>query len=618
MDKMNPSGGPGVAMLAAGVVVACAACGATAGTTDESRRRLDALVACAAAPDFRPSVDLDMALVADEPTTLMSLLRQLSESAGLNLIVLSGHKRLQSTMVDFHEIPALPPIALLQAVACRYGFVVKRAKRENRTVIVGIFESILGKPEDLWPHLEKSIQEAVLNEKDLGQLGYLLGTLPAFLKECPRILGGILSDRKRPESQFLALNVMLVLPPNPSFRSVHMVYRDPAVRLSATRLLLARSPENVREMFDSIIKTADNTFEHIMGNFRDSTALCLEGRVRFRRIHLPLLATLRKGYPDDAEMLKLLEEASTSAAKRPEPVQPDVTPALPIATIEELAETASSDVDPRSPQRSGRHFSAHGYPLGLMAAKVLRKAAPGYSVDVRSESLETVGITTLSSGHVLPPVTALQALISRHGAITYLDREKRQIVIDLATNVLGPLKEAWPRVDAAAREAADSEDDIGKLSYYLAALRLFHEEGGTERILDYTAHPRPLVRYLAVLILATARPRVGAPQLVRALIDRDKHVARTAARALLQNTDPQEAAEVLRILAGKGSTLSGEFRDGVRTAVADAIRRGVPVQTGDFPIEDVLAELFPGDATISRYVARSWASRERRKQNALR
>jgi HEAT repeat protein len=223
----------------------------------------------------------------------------------------------------------------------------------------------------------------------------------------------------------------------------------------------------------------------------------------------------------------------------------------------------------------------------------------------RHEDLKRLRITTLSSGHRLPPLASLQIRISQYGALAFLDNKNRQIVVDRAVNLLGPVDEAWPRVDAAVRRAVDSEEDIGKLAYYLASLRVYEKEGGAERLVEYSTHSRPLVRFLAVYSLAVTRPKIDAAKLLPALIDRDRDVACAAAMALLQNADPQKASRLLRILADKESVLSDEFRERVRTALANAIRWGVspPRETSD--LETALDTLFPEDKTISGYVERS-------------
>lgn len=90
-------------------------------------------------------------------------------------------KSASAVEIGLHEIPMLSPLALLQAVCARHGFVAIADKRKGE-IAIDTLEGAWGKKDDVWPEIVAKCAQ-MKSESDLGKIAYLLASILAFASD---------------------------------------------------------------------------------------------------------------------------------------------------------------------------------------------------------------------------------------------------------------------------------------------------------------------------------------------------------------------------------------------------------------------------------------------------
>ena len=545
---------------------------------------------------FRVPESFNAITVPQETRTLDKLFEFVNLKIADTKYSLNMDDSIQSVQIDIVDLPNLPSFALLQALSCRYGYVVK-VDKTSQTISVEKAREAWGTQAEIENELVPLIDKTLTNEKDLGKLAYLIASLPYLGDKGYSKLNTLTHDPNR-EVAWTAENTLLVAPiPFDRWSMVvPTIQRDRMLAKAATRMLFSRAdPRSFASQLDSAFSSFEGKFlQDTMNQFRQQYEFCLKGGVKLEKRHIPILRVLKKLYALDNEMTTTLDSIIGKLAE-PELLEEPLD-LRPFAAILEEYLAQVSDTNKQFFNKSWRYApTATDIPLDLIVKTYTAHWDPKLEVLVKNKQASETKVTieNLPAFNYIP---WFQLIAVPHGFVVKYDGKKVEIrTLEYAWGLRDVI---WPAIKKKCQDAAISEKDWGKLGYLFSSLLAFQDRG-VDTLIEMTRHECPEIRFIALLVLADYEKTVDPSRVSQALLDPIGYVRAAAMSLLLLNGDPETSGKLIEKIASV--VPSDGWRKMLEDSLLQCAENRIYIVPRQKPLVQTLKNMFSDDAVLSTY-----------------
>ena len=485
--------------------------------------------------------------------------------------VLANDPAVSDCPVSLDYLPKLSAVALIQCMASRHGCVATFDAAKKQLSLEKI-ETAWGAKDAVEKALIARCEIAVKSEEDLGKLSYLLGSLLAFPDKGIRTLTGYIPGGRK-GVLFVILNVLAAAPKQlDGCEAIAGAIFSGDAECCAAALRLGFSKcdsEELSEFLDFYIENFGPLPDgkRVKKTLRDAAVECLKGELRLRAENVLLLEKLQTIFEGDAELKQLVEEKLKDLPKDVKVIRTDA----------ELNACITAAADPKFKVDLGGGYGGIVVFADIQVDEMFKAMNPillgkGTKADVAitKEAAQTAK-QNLTNLPMLSPLAILQCLVARHGMIVKFDNKVATLL--QIEDAWGARKKVFKHMQWRWRESYESEQDLGKIGYFLSSYLALGDDGSAElyRLIEHSS--RADIRYLALQVLVNASKPVDLPRILPSMVDSDQTVRVAAMRLCFTNADLDA---VIKALNEKQSVIrrARHWKDLLRSSVVTCLGYG--------------------------------------------